>query len=391
MAPVKRKATGPSPAEKRQKVKEAQQIASSLSLVKSALKNKEYELPNLPTESRDLLLAVAEHAFKGEAEERHQYQRMNVQAIGEYIAAVREKLNAAVDEKKMFIDQAKVLEEELEAGLEAAKQALQAKKEEIKEREVVKKQETTALEEAVTAVEKAKLHEKDLAKQKTKLLKEHTEANAVYTECFLALKENPNAEKKAQKAHLKRISQQLSAMNAGDSMIKGVPAALVKALEERGEFDQMTINAVDQLFQKARENREASCAAQEAEVQAGADATEAAKNHQEEATLKLTDSTAALQTAENEKEQCEENLKKQNAELKEHGKKAKAAIGQLKTCEQKASEYDATEEAFGFLKDFAAMKPEECGAAGAKGREEVVPTAAEHHMGEAENAPAMVM
>lgn len=356
MAP-KRKTTGPTPAEKRQKQKDTQQIHQSIHAVKAALKNKEYEVSNLPHEAKELLLATVDLAFKGEAADRHRVQTTNVRFIGEFIQDVRAKLEAALDDTRRFVEGANETEGELEANLEAAKQAFQAKKDEIKEREGVKKADTAALEEAAGNVEKAKITEKELEKQKANLTKEHTNANGVFEECFLVLKENPTADKKAQKGQMKRISQQLAAMNAGDSMTKGVPSALLKSLEERGDFDRMTINAVEELFKKAFAEREAKISAHDASMQAAADATEAAKQNSEAAQLKLQGSTVGLSNAEDEKEQCGENVKNAQQEIKEHAKKVKSATGQLKVCEQKVAEFLKTEEAFAFLQNFSSKKP----------------------------------
>jgi len=355
MAP-KRKCTGPSPAEKRQKQKDTQQIHHSINAVKAALKNKEYELPNLPHEAKELLLATADFAFKSEAADRHRVQSTNVRFIGEFIQDVRAKLEGALDDTRRFVEGANETEGELEANLEAAKQALSAKKDEIKEREGVKKADTVALEEAAGNVEKAKITEKELEKQKAHLTKEHTNANGVFEECFLVLKENPTVDKKAQKGQMKRISQQLAAMNAGDSMTKGLPSALLKSLEERGDFDRMTINAVEELFKKACAEREARISAQDASMQAAADATEAAKQNSEHAQMKLQESTVNLSNAEDEKEQCGENVKNAHHEIKEHAKKVKSATGQLKVCEQKVAEFLKTEEAFAFLQNFSSKK-----------------------------------
>merc|ERR1719172_416229 len=97
-------------------------------------------------------------------------------------------------------------------------------------------------------------------------------------------------------------------------MTKGLPSALLKSLEERGDFDRMTINAVEELFKKACAEREARISAQDASMQAAADATEAAKQNSEHAQMKLQESTVNLSNAEDEKEQCGENVNLSNAE-----------------------------------------------------------------------------
>merc|ERR550514_244929 len=145
-------------------------------------------------------------------------------------------------------------------------------------------------------------------------------------------------------------------------MVNGLPHAIMKAPEARGEFDNMAISAVDQFLTEAKGAMVEKLALHDEEAARASTFTADAQTAADTAQEMLTSAIELLGTAQNELKELEKALKAANSELTKHEKKVTETADNLKEADEKIQEFTKVEEAFNFLNTYTTKKevePEE--------------------------------
>merc|ERR1719428_2319149 len=176
--------------------------------------------------------------------------------IEEYLVEVREVLLKALNEQQLREKSSLEAQAGLEASLEAAKEAFEQKKHEITNLNKMRLSEESGVKQTANGVEKAKAAEAAKGEEKEGLQFDLNKAHA-FLETFRAFRESPPAKKKEVEKVVKRITPVLESMKPDASLRKSWAATATKgSKEERNDFDEMTLGAVEQLFKKDVDTKE---------------------------------------------------------------------------------------------------------------------------------------
>lgn len=325
-----------------------------LELVKAALKTPETKIPLDGTEARELLVKSVEVALKGDSEERHEYQIGFAKMIAGSLDHHAQHLEAELAAKNKFLEEANETKEALESRVKETEQAIEMKKAELQEKKILKSQDDAALKQANANLEKAKAAEKQLEVKKRELKEEQTKLNAVYEQSFTVLRDTAGGGKRqvADKL-LKPLQLMLKGMGGDNSMTKGLPLAILKKPEDRGDFDNMAITAVDQLFTKEMGATVEKLALHDEEVARAAASTSEAQEAMDAAFQKLQSTTELQASADSERKELEKQLKAVNSEMAKHEKKVTATTEEFEEAEEKIRNFNKITEAFNFLNTYS--------------------------------------
>jgi len=276
----------------------------NISVYKTIVEALENPLLELNDECRKMLVSMVPHSLIVPVDERHEQQNVAVAMIEESILAVQAKLVAALEAENAKVSGSEAKKAELAAAHLAAEEALAAAKAVTADRAAAVKAATEVVHDA-KKVKQAKLAEQkkgDASLLAAKKDKENLEG--ALSGPFHKLKSG-DFEAAQAPGLFKSLSSHFSKLSIEESMKIALPSGLQKKPEDRGTFDTLVVNQVEEVFtKKIAELQEilAAGAPEQEERQKAVDAAQAAVEAAEataaEATAKLAESEAAQQAAE---------------------------------------------------------------------------------------------
>lgn len=281
MAPLKRPSSALAPAAK----KHHGASKAKLAAVVKALKETEsypHSVVAMLSQHIELSLGVAK-------EERHEYQSCLVEMIGEVLQSVQKQFDDKISEAEAKVSQADAEKEKREAGVKDAASAVEAANEALKAAEAASKEALSKRHEAHVASQAAQQEQRDgdaslEAAASKKLSLEH-----VVNESFEPLKTS-SLEAEKLKSAIAAIAKAGKDFHCDASLITSFGSALSKPAAERGNFDVLVIDQLENAFKSqieafatelaegsaSREARAAQVAAATASLDAASAAEDAA-------------------------------------------------------------------------------------------------------------------
>merc|ERR1719428_1324391 len=182
--------------------------------------------------------------------------------------------------------------------------------------------EESGVKQTANSLERAKIVEAAKGEEKETLLLELKKAQA-FLETFRNFRESPPVKKKEVEKLVKRITPILECMKPDASLRHSWAATAMKGLEERNDFDEMTLSAVEQLFKKDIDTKEERMTRHAEKVAALEAKTQNARQAAEVAIQRATQANANLTKAEGEREACKALVAQAQQKLRDHEKQAK--------------------------------------------------------------------
>jgi len=321
MAP-KRGGRGAGGAAKKAKI-EKDPVKESVKMLVSAFEDEDQVgLSTVPAVTKEMLGSIIPMTLgAGAAEdERHSYQIQMTDAIGEVLKEVVKIWEGKVTEAKNGVvaaEKVKTIKDDAAAAAESALEARSSETTTAQEKLVAAKQ---AVVDANTNLGKCKDEVDSFDVQLTKKEGELEKVKAVVTESFTVLKTgvdwpSEKDQKAGEKKHLGAIASTLKHLHADTSLMSALESALVKKPEDRGPFDTMAIDQLENILtskvneyetfvNNAESNKaektaavttaETTLADSEAAKTASDEALDAAKKAQKEAQAALKDAKKAV-------------------------------------------------------------------------------------------------
>merc|ERR1719487_2165082 len=340
---------------KRARREEKDPRPAKMELLRSALKSKETTMPT--PEAREILLGSLEVALKGEYDERHEFQTSIAKMIETTLLSHRQHLEGDLAAKKQFLEDASDTKDQLDHRVKETEQAIVAKKQDIEEKKAMKNQDDAAVKQMNVGLEKAKTAEKALEKKRGGLAGEQTKLIDIYDTCFEVLRDAPPKKKDAEKL-LGSLMVMLKSLGGDASMHRGLPLAIMKAPDTRGDFDNMAISAVDQLFAKAKQSMLEKIHMHDEDAARAATFTSEAQMAADTAQQKLDNTIEVHGTAQSDLKELEKALKAAKSEVTKHEAKVAETGEELHEAQGKIQDFERVEEAFEFLNTFSTKKAE---------------------------------
>jgi len=358
----KRGAAPGSPMRKLRKTDPA--VKKNLGKVEEALYDSAVEVPGSKANRKMLIEALPRALGDGAAsDERHGYQTLIVDAIGEVLSAEVKKLTEKVAASQAEYDEVTAAKAVKDGALAEKQATLNAKKAEIDEKKNTHSTDKQAQKDAEHALVEANDAVAHFDENMVKKGVEKTKYEAALNETLASLKkgeyENAKAKKAAVGKGLEALKGLLATAGADDSLLLCFPAALQKEPEKRGQFDNTVIGEVESRMNKmiaglASELAEGPSTKDKkvAEAQEAVGKKDAAIAQQEA-------SAEALRVAESEKPELDTAAKGAASEVKDAAKiqDAKAKV----LAKDQAALENATNnaEALKFLQERSSIVPEE--------------------------------
>lgn len=299
--------------------------AKNIGRVVDALQDKTFTHDTIDMSVRELLASCGAAALETVAEERHQFQTRMVEMVEDALNGMRSNLQKTMDEQNTFASNTDNVKSQHEEDLAAAQEARDAKQTEIAEKTETRNNASDALGNASEAAAKAAeaAVKADSAKEDTAMAKQA--ALDLYKECFMPLKDTPEIDGGG--TLLRRLEKEMEGMDVVDeSLQKAAPNALVKAVKDRGQFDNIALDSLKKIFLQFDSDS--------AYTIENADALAA------QARKKSDELKAAQEVAENVKNVAQEALTQAKKELTEIQKTIKEHEKALKGHDKRVAEID---------------------------------------------------
>lgn len=208
----------------------------------------------------------------------------------------------------------------------------------------------------------------------TKDLKEHDAAQAqkvkdkaeleqVYSESFTAMKtqsedQEVKVDGRMKRGHCSKIKAALKGLRAEATLVQAVDTALTKTVAERGSFDVIAVDRMDEFFKTMISEKQKELEGGEATKAEKEKAKMAAEAVLEDATTKEKGCEDALKESENEKVQKSSALDDAREALQEKEKALQDAEAKLEDEKEGLEEAAQSMEAFTFLVERTNPPPE---------------------------------
>jgi len=330
-ANTKRSTEAVAPKAKRAKAaapKPVDPVQEKVDAVIAAMGDGDYEVPG-PWSCREMLVAMAPSALRTLQDERHSYQETMFGMLAEVFETEETRREGCVAEVKVKLEASEAEQSTRQAAKDSADAEVQAKMEEI-----AGKKEVLAQDSAIVRSENAKLQEaseeKICAENDNQVhMTEKEKGLQMQNEHLEMLKDGQCENVRDQRSHLSALTPFFKKLSVDASLITAMPSALGKKPAERGSFDNMVVQQIEETLTKhlsSLDEKLASTEAVVAEKTATAEATsvtlEGCTEKQSASATTVSDAQQelkALKVALKEKmqdvEEQEHNLAKVNSEL----------------------------------------------------------------------------
>lgn len=302
-----------------EKPKPKDPVEQNTLLLHAALENMEFEIPGT-TNNRHMLLGVLP-ILATPREARNSYQQMMAGMFAEVFEKEESRLQQRVDVVQVKTDADNEEIAACETVIENAKTEKQAKKEEIRgkkdefdEAEVVFDDARAELKATMDGRIQIEARAQALAQEKETFLE-------VQRNSFEALRDGL-LEGREVKQHIGKLKEFFQSIGVDNSLIMAYPSALSKKPEERGDFDAMVLQQLEEFVVNALTELEAKLAAATEEDAEQAGLVAASEAIVEVAKEKMTVRSDAVTATEEQLAGLETALKDARAAAKERKKKA---------------------------------------------------------------------
>eukprot|EP00747_Dinoflagellata_sp_TGD_P182959 gnl/TRDRNA2_/TRDRNA2_37545_c0_seq1.p1 gnl/TRDRNA2_/TRDRNA2_37545_c0~~gnl/TRDRNA2_/TRDRNA2_37545_c0_seq1.p1 ORF type:complete len:416 (-),score=140.20 gnl/TRDRNA2_/TRDRNA2_37545_c0_seq1:318-1505(-) len=313
-----------------------------------------------PQATRDLLVSMVYGGLGCPKDERHKYQTMAVDMIGESLDSIRAAMQKAVDAENEKVATIEASKSDLDLVRTQAEELLAQKaaaSANIKEQLV---QDSTKLSQARKVLAECQEAQKKGDKEHVANQQEASEFETAFEQNFKSLKAGTFESDTQAKQLLSTLQSLVAKMDMEESMAMSLPTACIKKPEDRGTFDNMIFDEFEKVIVAkiadlhAKIAQGAPAAAQRSEAVAAAEAAvEEAK-----ATVQTTATSLSAASAE-EKEQSDA-LKAAEKAVKDFTPNFKKATQVRDELVLELEVYDEVQIAgFNKLKEFVEKKEEE--------------------------------
>jgi len=348
----------------KKKLKKSHPVNVNLGKVEEALHDHDVDVPGTKATRKMLIEALPRALGDGAAaDERHAYQTIIVDAIGEIFSAEVKKWTEKVAVAQGELDTVTTEKAGKDAVLAEKTKTLDDKKTEIATKKEKHSENKHALKEAEHALKEA-ISEVDhfddnMKKKEAEKAKFEAAVNVTLAGLKKGEYENPKEKKAAEGKGIETIRDMLGEAGADDSLTTCFHAALHKKPEDRGTFDNTVIGEVE----KRMNNQIATFTSELAEGPATKEKKQAAAKEAEDkksACAAAQEASAeALKVAESEKPDLDAAMKTASHDVKEIDKVVDGKAKKLAK-EQSGLDYaNQSQEALKFLAERPAEAPEE--------------------------------
>lgn len=335
----------------------ADPVQKKIQVVVDALADEDFVIPG-PASCREMLIDIAPASLKTPADERHANQTEVISMLQQACEAEREKRQARVDQVQTTVDAAsderavKVkAKEEAEATLKTGKDETESKKQALWKAEEVVAESKDFLKQFKKTHSKA-------ASELDELLQEQQHVVEVQQDSLKSLKEGSCFENdKDVKKHVGKVASVLKDIDVEVALLKSLPQALGSKPEERGSFDQLAIQQIEENIATFVETLGEKIKAAETKVS------------EEDAACVASD--AVIEVAEEKQQACEKVLAEANEQevvltaavtsartvVKEHTKEVRQRNNVLVEAQIDLNKVDDVQSAIAFLQDRVAPPP----------------------------------
>lgn len=212
--------------------------------------NTECDVPG-PDGNKKMLLSALPHALSAPTDVRHGYQTTVAKMIGEVMTGWVTKWEKKVAESKSHLDTAESDKTAAEATQEGATTSLASQKEDVKKKKEELKAATEANKTSKEALTAADTEVKDFDKELHKTIDKKTHIEETYNQNFLVMKSAESVGAGDARSHVSKIMHTLKEISTEPSLSLAIAPALKKTPAERGDFDKIAIDGVEEHFKSA--------------------------------------------------------------------------------------------------------------------------------------------
>jgi len=354
---------GATPGSPMRKLRKTHPMYKNLTKVENALHDHSVPVPGSKLNRKMLIEALPKALGDGAAsDERHGYQKMIVDAIGEVLSAEVKKCADKVATGQAEYDAASAEKTTSDNALAEKQGLLDAKKTEITEKKEVLSTDKQAHKDAEHALKEANHEVEHFDGNMKKKEDDKTKFETALNETLASLKKGeyatPKEKKAAEGKGIETLKSILAVAGADDSLLVCFSVALTKDPEKRGAFDNRVIKEIETRIEKTIAGL-ASELAQGPSLKDKKIAEAAAALTKKDASVAKQEASAeAVKVAEQEKHDLDAVVKTATHEMKEktHTQEAKLKIlTKEKSCLEEA---EASQEAFKYLVDRPSVEPE---------------------------------
>jgi hypothetical protein len=348
----------------KKKLKKSHPIVVNLGKVEDALHDHGVDVPGSKLNRKMLIEAVPRALGDGAAvDERHQYQKIIVDAIGEIFSAEVKKWSEKVAAAQSEMNEVNTQKASEDSILAEKQKILDDKKCEIQTKKATNHANIEAVKDAKHALKEATAEvehfDDNMKKKEDTKTKYETAVNVTLAGLIKGEYENPKEKKAAEGKGMETLKTLLEEAGVDDSLNKCFPAALQKKPEDRGSFDTTVIGEIQKRLNKqiaALASELAQGPALKAKKEAEAKSAEAVKD----AAIAAQEASAeALRVAESEKPDLDSAVKTATHDVKEIEKVQDAKSKKLAKDQAGLEEANASQEAWKFLSERDSTTPEE--------------------------------
>lgn len=244
----------PRPGFKRAKTeKKGDSILDKVGIIIEALADPKVVIPN--DCCRNMLQAAVPCVLQVPVSERHSYQANVAAMLGEVFKASQDSWEQKVGEAQSSLDAADTERSSLASALDVANEQLSNQRSEVMNCKEQTQTHTEAEKEAQRVKDEADKEVCNFDASQLSKAKDLEECNSIYKDTFQMLKlatEPLNA--KDQKTSISTLVSFVKKLGADTSLQTVIPHVFKKSTEERGTFDNVALDQVDELLQKQMTN-----------------------------------------------------------------------------------------------------------------------------------------
>lgn len=346
------------------KLKKTDPVVINLAKVEEALYDSSAEVPGSKLNRKMLIEALPKALGDGAAsDERHAYQKIIADAIGQVLSAEVKKFTEKVAASQAEYDVASADKTAKDGSLAEKQGKLEAKKTEVQEKKDAHHADKQAQKDAEHALKDAHSEVEHFDGNMKKKEDDKTKYEALLNVTLVGLKkgeyENAKEKRAAEGKGLESLKSILTGAGADDSLIICFPAALQKEPEKRGEFDKQVIAEVENRIGKMIRGLGGELAQGPSLKEKKIAEEQKAVATKDAAIAKQEASAEALKVAEQEKAELDAVVKSAASEVKDSGKVQETKHKVLSKDTDGLENANACLEAFKFLVDRPSVVPEE--------------------------------
>jgi len=320
-------------------------VQEKINAVVAAIEDVEYEVAG-PFSCREMLTAAAPIALKTLQDERHSYQETVFGMFAEVFEAEEMRRQGIVAEEKVKVEAADTEQAMRQAAKDSVEAEVQAKKEEI-----VAKKEVLSEDNKVVESEEMKLHEaceeKSCAEDENQIhMQDKEKCLQLQKEHFEMLKEGAWETMRDLRSHVSVLTPFFKKLSVDASLVTAMQSALGKKPVDRGSFDNMVVEQIQETLTKHLLSLEEKLASTEAVVAEKSTTADAIRATLEICQDKQTASSEAVRAAEVERKELEVAMKERTRAVKEQEASVAAVASELSIAEFR---FEQVQEVKGFL------------------------------------------